>query len=183
MEYSEVLYSMYEICGGLRGVAWRTVCRRQLYNKKNISSLADTHLLFNMTDHMMNNTSDQNDVFLDILSDVMNRANGFDADVTISVDPKGAEAILKERQFGMFGNLPHEEVINIGGHACVLLIGLFKYLMAYKIPMGFVEETDKGDNTRNHSNISGTKTMDELLEKMKGYNPDNKPTKYGYVKM
>ena len=80
-------------CAGLRG--W-TVRRRRLHGKKNIPSLFDTRSLFNMTDHMINNTSDQNNVFLDILSDVMNRANGFDADVMIPVDQKGTEAILKE---------------------------------------------------------------------------------------
>jgi len=127
----------------------------------------------------MNNTHDQNDTFPDILEDIHDRLTGFQADVTIPFDRKTADEILMEREFGIYGNLPHEEVFNIGGHACVSLIGVFKQINAHQIPIGFTEQTDIPGDTHDRSNTNGSLAMEELLRYMKEQNPDNKPTKYG----
>ena len=154
----------YKVCGGLRGIVWRSMFRQKLYDSSKISSLPDTRLMFNMTEHAMNNTHDQNDTFLDILEDIHDRSTGFQADVTIPFDRKTADEILMEREFGIYGNLPHEEVFNIGGHACVSLIGVFKQINAHQIPIGFTEQTDIPGDTHDRSNTNGSLAMDEFAE-------------------
>ena len=169
-----------EICGGFRGIAWRSVIQRQLYDSRTISTLEDAQLLFNMTQHTMNNTQEQNDIFLDIMDDIHNRSSskvfsgGF-----VPTDHQSMKSTLLEGKFGIFGNLPHKEVFDLAGHACVSLIGLLKHIMAHKIPIGFAEETDKEGDTRDRSNTNGCPAMDDLLKCMKDENPDDKPTKYG----
>ena len=85
-----------EVNGGLRGVVWRSLFRRKLYDKSRISSLSDTRLLFNMTDHTMSNTHDENDTFFDILEDIIEKANGTDFEVTIPMDHNAANEMLME---------------------------------------------------------------------------------------
>ena len=84
-----------------------------------------------------------------------------------------------DREFGIFGNLPHEEVFSVGGHACASLIGVFKQMHAHQNPIGFIEQSDIPGDTRDRSNTNGSLAMEELLRYMKEQNPDNKPTKYG----
>ena len=84
-----------------------------------------------------------------------------------------------EREFGIFGNLPHEEVFEVAGHACVSLIGLFKQMYAHQIPIGFIEQTDIDGDTRNRSNTNGSPAMEQLLKYMKEINTENIPCKYG----
>ena len=50
--------------GGLRGVVWRSMFRRHCYDHTKITTIPDAMLLFSMTRHVMNNTSEQNDSFL-----------------------------------------------------------------------------------------------------------------------
>ena len=168
-----------EICGGFRGIVWRSVFKRQLYDSRKISTLEDARLMFNMTQHTMNNTHEQNDIFLDIMHDIHNRTSGEDFSGIIPTDHQSSQEILMEGKFGIFGNLPHEEVFELEGHACVSLIGLLKHIMAHEIPIGFTEQTDKEGDTRDRSNTNGCPAMEELLKCMKEYNPDNKLTKYG----
>ena len=50
---------------GLRGVAWRTLYRKSMYKSDYIASEADSQLLFNMTNHLLNNSTDRRDIFFD----------------------------------------------------------------------------------------------------------------------
>ena len=74
---------------------------------------------------------------------------------------------MKEHQFGIFGNLPHEKVEIINNHACISMIGLIQHLMAHEIPIEFTEETDLPGDTRRRHNSHGCKAMEELLARMK----------------
>lgn len=168
-----------EVHGGLRGVVWRSLFRRKLYDKSRISSLSDTILLFNMTAHTMSNTHDENDTFFDILEVIIEKTNGTDFEVTVPIDHKAANEILMESKYGIYGNLPYEDVFEVNGHACVSLIGTLKSMYAHGIPIGFTQETDVPGNNRDWSNKNGSVAMTKLLEFMKGLNPHNKPTKYG----
>ena len=168
-----------EMCGGLRGVVWRSMFQRRLYDPTQITNLPDSRLLFNMTEHYKTNTFDQNETFFEILEDVFERATRLETKVTIPFDQDSANKILNEHEFGIFGNLPHEEVFRLSGHACVSLIGIFKHMYAHKIPIGFVEQTDVDGDTRDRSNTNGSPAMEALLQHMKDVNTGKKPTKYG----
>ena len=160
------------------GIVWR-VFKRRLYDSKNISSLVDARVMFNMTQLTMNSTHEQNEIFLDIMQDLLDRSTGFETGVSIPIDRQSANEILMESKFGIFGNLPHEEVFQLEGHACVLLIGILKHLFAHKILIGFTEQTDIEGDIRDRSCTNGCPAMEELLKYMKMQNPGNKPTKYG----
>ena len=168
-----------EICGGLRGIVWRSMFKRRLYDLTKITSIHDSRLMFNMTKHTMTNTRDENETFLEILEDIHDRATGFETGVSIPFDYDSANEILLEREFGIFGNLPHEEVFEVAGHACVSLIGLFKQMYAHQIPIGFIEQTDIDGDTRDRSNTNGSPAMEQLLKYMKEINTENIPCKYG----
>jgi hypothetical protein len=56
--------------GGLRGIVWRSMFRRKLYDHTKISNIPDSRMLFNMSQHVMSNTFEQNEFFLNILQDV-----------------------------------------------------------------------------------------------------------------
>ena len=99
-----------EICGGFRGIVWRSVFKRRLYYSKQISSLEDARLMFTMTQLTINNTHEQNKIFLDIMQDLLDCSTGFETGVRISIDCQSANEILMESKFGIFRNLPHEEV-------------------------------------------------------------------------
>ena len=53
------------------------------------STLPDAQLLFNMTQHTMNNTHDQNEIFFDIMQDLQDCSTGFETGVDIPVDHQG----------------------------------------------------------------------------------------------
>ena len=112
-----------ETCGGFHGIVWRSVFKRRLYHSKQISSLEDARLMFNMTQLTMNNTHEQNKIFLDIMQDLLDPSTGLETGVRIPIDCQSANEILMESKFGIFGNLPHEGVFQLEGHAYVLLIG------------------------------------------------------------
>jgi hypothetical protein len=124
-----------EICGGFCSITWRSVLQRQLCDSRKHSTLEDAQLLFNMTQHTMNNTQEQNDIFLDMMDDIHNHTSGKDFSGFIPTDHQSMKDILLESKFGIFGNLPHKEVFGLAGHACVSLIGLLKHTMAHKIPI------------------------------------------------
>ena len=168
-----------EICGGFRGIVWRSVLKRQLYDSSKISTLDDAQLMLNMTQHTKNNTQEQNDIFFDIMQDIHHRTSGEDFSAIIPTDHQSSQEMLMEGKFGIFGNLPHEEVFELEGHACVSLIGLLMHILAHGIPIGFTEQTDMEGDTRDRFNTNGCPAMEELLKCMKDDNPDNKPTKYG----
>ena len=120
--------------------------------------------MFNMTQLTMNNTHEQNDIFLDIMQDLLDRSTGLKTGVRIPIDHQSANEILMESKFGIFGNLPHEEVFQFEGHAYVSLIGILKHLFAHKIPLGFTEQTDIEGDTRDRSRTNGCPAMEELLK-------------------
>ena len=142
--------------------------KRRLYYHTKISNISDTRLLFNMTKHTMTNTYEQNQTFLEILEDIQERVVGFKTDVSIPFDNQSMNEILLERKFCIFGNLSHEEVFEVGGHACVSLVGLFKQIYAHQIPIGFTEQIDVDGDNRNRSNTNGSQAMKALLQYMKG---------------
>ena len=96
----------------------------------------------------MNNTHEQNKIFLDIMQDLLDRSTGFETGVSIPIDHQSANEILMESKLGIFGNLPHEEVFQLEGHAYVSLIGILKHLFAHQILIGFTEQTDIEGDTR-----------------------------------
>jgi len=55
----------------------------------------------------MTNTYEQNQTFLEIFEDIQERVVGFKTDVSIPFDNQSMNEILLEREFGIFGNLPH----------------------------------------------------------------------------
>ena len=96
-----------EICGGLRGIVCRSMFKRRLYDHMKITNIPDTCLLFNMTEHNMINIYEQSQTFLEMLEDIQERVVGFKTDVSIPFDNQSMNEILLEREFGIFGNLPH----------------------------------------------------------------------------
>ena len=66
--------------------------------------------MFNVTQLTMNNTHEQNEIFLDIIQDLLDRSTGFETGIRIPIDCQSANEILMESKFGIFRNLPHEEV-------------------------------------------------------------------------
>ena len=67
-------------------------------------------MLYDMSQHITSNTFEQNESFLNIPQDVQDRATGFKTEIPIPVDNHSADEILKENEFGTFGDLPYEEV-------------------------------------------------------------------------
>ena len=165
--------------GGLRGIVWRSSFKRNLFDHTKISSVPDSELLFNMAQHVMSNTEDQNEAFFDILKEIHDMSTGFKTDVTIPFDSQTANEVLKERKFAIFGNLPYEEVKVVEGHACISLVGLIQHMYAHRIPIGWTEQTDVEGDTRLRNNTHGCEAMEELLATMKILNTDDIPTKYG----
>ena len=87
--------------------------------------------------------------------------------------------MLMDRKFGIRQNLPHEQVFEIKGHACVSLIGILRHTFAHKICTGFSKETDINGSQSNRTRANGCAAMDALLEHTKKQNLGNLPTKYG----
>ena len=170
-----------ESLGGLRGIVWRSQYRRKIYDHTKITNLKDSAMLFIMAQHVMNNTEEQNQNFLMIIDYIMEHVTGFEADVGVPMDEQSMNETLKERQYGIFGNLPHEEVVLINNHACVSLIGLIQHVYAHGVPIGWTEEPDVAENIRRTDNTHGSLAMDRLLERMKSFNEGEEPTKYGYL--
>ena len=168
--------------GGFKGIAWRTIFRKPMYGVENMCDLRDTCLLFNMADHVLNNGADQQETFFDIIEDILDKSGNFDASVMLPTSRKDGNAILLNGKFGLFNNLPHEPVMEIGGHACISLIEKLKHLMAHGIPIEFTETPtpDGSGTTREQKGVHGCPAMEELLEKMKLLNPNLKPTHYGH---
>ena len=170
-----------DACDGLCGVVLRSLYGRRLYDHTKISSMTDTRLLFNLADKAINNSPEENDSLFEILEDVLDRAQPTQSDshITIPINDNTAYKILKDSEFGIYGNLPCEEVTDVAGHACVSLIGMLKQIFAHGIPIQFTEQTDIPGNSRIKSGRHGTRAMDRLLKFLKALNPDNLPTKYG----
>ena len=110
-----------------------------MYDHTNISNIPDSRLLFNMSQHVMTDIFEQNESFLNILQDVQDRATGFKTEISIPFDNHSADEILKEKEYGIFGNFPYEEVRVINRHVCVSIIGIIYHMFAHQIPIGFTE--------------------------------------------
>ena len=121
-----------ELHGGLRGIAWRAMFRRRLYDSTKIVDVNDTRLLLNMTCHVMNNSADQNETFIAIMEDIVNRATGFRTAINLPTDDDSVNKRLKYTEFGIFGNLPHEDVFPLSGHAFVSLIRVMWHIHSEK---------------------------------------------------
>ena len=66
---------------------------------------------------------------------LFDRSTGLETGVHIPIDRQSANEMLMVSKFGIFGNLPREEVFQLEGHAYVSLIGILKHLFAHKIPI------------------------------------------------
>ncbi len=165
-----------EIHGGLRGIVWRSMFTKKLYDHTKLTSVADARLIFNMSKHVMTNSKESNESFFCILDELHERYGVSKSAVTVPLDTQTADEILKEQKFGIFANLPYEKVEIINNHACISLIGVIQHMMAHKIPIGFTEETDVHDSERKYGNTHGCIAMSELLDMMKAIHVSNKPT-------
>jgi hypothetical protein len=112
---------------------------------------------------MMNNSAEQQEDFFDILEDLV-RGGLINSDIRVQIptNNRDAYAILLDGQYGMFRNLPHEDVFTIGPHACISLTGLFKQICALGVPVQYT----KTPNSECTEGIHGTPAMMELLQKL-----------------
>ena len=106
------------------------------------------------------------EVFLDIVEDLLDCSTKFQG-IYVSEDHQSANHILIDRRFGTQQNLPHEQVTDIAGHACVSLIGVLRHLFAHKIGIGFAKETDIKGSQRDMTWANSCPAMDALFEHMK----------------
>ena len=96
--------------------------RRRLHDITRIVDVNDTRLLLNMTRHVMTISADSNETFIAIMEDIVDRATGLKTAISLPTDEDSVNKRLKDTEFGIFGNLPHEDVFRLFGHACVSLI-------------------------------------------------------------
>jgi len=52
-----------DVLGGLRGIVWRSVFKKELYDVEYLSTIDDAKLMLRMTDHLMSNSETQQDNF------------------------------------------------------------------------------------------------------------------------
>ncbi len=122
-------------------MAWKTLYRKLLFEVNMLSSVSDARTLLNMTNHLMNNSAEQQENFFKIMEDIIGGGQMSDnIGVQIPMNDKEAYAILLDGKFGIFANLPHEDVFTIGPHACISLIGLFKQISAHCTPINYTNE-------------------------------------------
>ena len=138
-----------------------------------------------MTDHLMNNPLTQQETLFDILDDITERCNGMiDADINIPETVFESNKILLEGTHGIFLNVPHVDVQNVAGHACISLVALLKYLSCLGVPIGYAETPNGKSNfkrtAKKGKSILETKAMNSLLRKMKKMNNSKEHTYYGY---
>ena len=79
-----------------------------------------------------------------------------DADINIPENISDSNKILLEGKHGFFSNLPHVEVQNIAGHACISLVALFKYLSCLGVPIGYTETPNGKSNFKRTANKGQT---------------------------
>ena len=59
--------------GGIKGVAWRSINQVQSYNEENMLKIEDAKLMFNFMDHALNNSGKQQQIFYDIVAEIIQR--------------------------------------------------------------------------------------------------------------
>ena len=74
---------------------------------ENMCDLRDTRLLFNMTDHVLNNSADQQETFLDISGDILDKSGNFNASATLPTYRKEGHIILLNGRYGLINDLPY----------------------------------------------------------------------------
>ena len=168
-----------QVHGGLCGIVWRAIKRQEVYTPQHTSSLKDARLMFNITNHLVSNTANQKEEFLEILEDILERySSGLEgAEITLPVDMKSANAICLDGKFGIFNNLPCEEIFNIGGHACISLNEKLSHILGHGVPIEYGSKFGK----LNLDGINGTEAFKDLLEKMKTMNPNHDSTAFGWL--
>ena len=115
---------------GIRGIAWRTLFRKQLFGLNNTSSEKEARLLLNMANHLVEQTEGQREDFFEIFEDLFSDGMKSNMQVQIPQTTQEANSILLNGQYGLMNNLPHEDVKVINDHACVSLVGLFRQVFA-----------------------------------------------------
>ena len=92
-----------------------------------MSSDKDALLLLNMTDHLIHISRYQQDSFFGIINDISDNTRSIDCGVKVPLNTNDANSILSDDKYGLFANLPYENIVIKGGHACISLVGLFKH--------------------------------------------------------
>ena len=165
--------------GGLRGIAYRSLHRRDIYGPESFARMTDTILLFSYMNSMLNMSLEQKHTFLRttrLLRDVSPR---LDVQVNLPSDMKEARAILLEGVYGMFRNIPHPTVNDDkAGHAYVSLKELLKQVCALKVPIEF---TEGPGFQRKTNDIHGTEAMTDLLRALKQSAHGKNGVYFGYM--
>ena len=110
-----------------------------MYESDHIASESDSRLLFNLTDHLLNNSIDHQDTFFDIMNDLLNRCSGFDSDVTVSRNRKQAQAICLNGKYALFQNIPHPHMYVVSDHVCHTTKDTVKHTMAHGMGVNWTQ--------------------------------------------
>ena len=108
--------------------------------------------------------------FMRCIRQVLRRVERLNVKVEVLTNMKTARSILLEGAHGMFGNIPHPEVHERDGHACISLKDLLKHMCALKVPIAFTESPNSDGSSnpiRITTEIHGSKAMSDLLQKLK----------------
>ncbi len=115
--------------------------------------------------HLMSNSIEQQNDFFDVIRELSEMSGSIDTgDVRVPFNQEQARRILLEGRNGVLNNLPYIKVEDVGGHAVISIIELFKQLCAMGVPMKWTETDER---VRDRSGINGTRAMDEMIEDLK----------------
>eukprot|EP00956_Cyclotella_meneghiniana_P029838 scaffold73500_cov54-Cyclotella_meneghiniana.AAC.1 len=57
--------------GGIKGIAWRSINQVHSFNEENMLKIEDAKLMFNFMDHALNNSGKQQQVFFDVVAEII----------------------------------------------------------------------------------------------------------------
>ena len=164
--------------GGIRGMAWRTLTRRKLYDDDQLLSVKDARLLLNMANHLVTEPQKSREEFFEIFDNLISAGALRDYKVEIPTSTSEANAILLEGRFGIVANLPHEDVDIKNKCAKISLVGLVRQMCAHGIPIGFTNTP--GDVQSQSGGIHRTPTVKELMARMKIQSDDRRDVHRGW---
>ena len=171
--------------GGLRGMAWRSLWHKDLYEiKHHLAPMEDTTLLFSFMDHMVLLPHQQKVGFMGCIHQLLKCVDSLNAKVEVPITMEKARAILLEGSYGMFGNLPHPPVKEVDGHACISLKDLIRQMCGLKVPIVFTEKPKKKGSTttvRVNKQIHGSAAMSALLKGLKCQTGHRQGVHYEYL--
>ena len=167
--------------GGLKGLVWRSVRRSDLNTHSHLATKDDAISMFNITNHMLSCSESQQENFVEIIDDCLSRfSHGGSDDACIKFPRKIADvnALCLKGKYGLFNNLPHEEVFEIAGHACISLNEKLSHLLGHGIPIMYMQDHH---GVVDEEHINGSPAAKALLQKLKLLNGGKANTAYGYL--